>query len=114
MLDGPLTVAGVERAVIVVPPHAAPVDNPHPVFVVYLNSSSGACPAGVTVLYLSSVASASSAASISAAVTSLEAVVAMFTRHAADTATPGVAAGPEGGAGVCVPLSCSFCGAVPG
>jgi hypothetical protein len=49
---------GLERVVVVVPPHTAPLDNPHPVFIQQLNSSSGSSAAGTALLHFATLCDA--------------------------------------------------------
>lgn len=46
---------GVSRIALTVAPGTAPINNPHPVFVIQTDASQGACPDGFSVLYLSTL-----------------------------------------------------------
>ena len=81
VLDRPLALPdGLERALLVVPPGTARVDTPHPVFALHTTSSSGACPAGVAVVYLATVAQSHACEHVDASVGALHAVVGLLTR----------------------------------
>lgn len=93
-------ISGAERCILTISPNTPPFNNPSPVFVWQLDSSSGACPTGYTVLYLSTLCVKAAAASafepvendqsaeIGEASAALEAVVRQLTREMPSALSP--------------------------